>query len=878
MGKGSHQLQQLLKTLRHHCQQHLSCAFDKFQPIFTSKLAELAKNAPTNRLQTLYLDTQRLLRLQVAEIEQQTIANALKPLLLSDRSGDINHRTAEIMALGQSADDQDAAESTGTKSTGANSTGTNRTGINRTGINRTGINRTGIKGRSGPNTRGSLKLVEHDDLEVMIALDNSSSSVREALGSELYELEGRFKSLFVDSSNSNSPLALSPDALLEAFANALDNDLIALEVQLELVKIFAEVCFDSSYGELLCLVIDQLVEGGFELVESSDADHRPAGTSARLKKDQFREPEAGCIQSESVAAEQADLQPLNSQSSIPVEGVKEQSPAYGDEPLIANTRIQTELLAKISAMLENAEEDAQLEVAQQGNSLDTSLSAPSGTPSGTSAGTSSGTSSGTASERAAASLATARRPCMDKPQLFAEINKHINHLVTHHSELASNGQITRDLAAAIKQLSQGEEGSRLHRNDASVFQVVENTFASFGESMVVAPEVRQVINRCEVPMLKLALKKPVLFEQENHPIRRLFNEMAKYAIGLEQGDCEDNKIYQQMLKLAENMSADSFDERNLPLMLSEFMSIIDRDKRVTSVSEKHEIERVAAREKINWARTRVEQEVAKRMVGKSHAQEIIDFVQRSWCLVLHMAHQQKGEVSSDWQVALKLLDNLLYLASRPATEKDLKYRHELIKHLDVRLGHISTDIAQRSLQIQQLSDALGLNPEPPRSAKVTEIAPAAKKWANKMVKKCRPGNSGGTGTADEDSLVGEVKRVLMSAVKTELPGKNIARAVEDAESIDSEAQRRLGAMKTGCWIELGGDIKAHKRGKLAGIVGPSWKYVFVDNQGKLIAERDRARLAVDILNGTVTVLDNSYLFDKAIKQAITQIKGLPVAS
>jgi hypothetical protein len=461
---------------------------------------------------------------------------------------------------------------------------------------------------------------------------------------------------------------------------------------------------------------------------------------------------------------------------------------------------------------------------------------------------------------------------MDKPQLFAEINKHINHLVSHRSELASNGQITRDLAAAIKQLGQGEEGGRMHRNDASVFQVGENTFASFGESIVVAPEVRQVINRCEVPMLKLALKKPVLFEQENHPISRLFNEMAKYAIGLEQGDCEDNKIYQQMVSRSETMSADSFEERNLPLMLSEFMSIIDRDKRVTSISEKREIERVAAREKINWARTRVEEEVAKRMVGQNYTQEVIDFVQRSWCLVLHMAHQQKGEVSSDWQVALKLLDNLLYLVSRPATEKDLKYRHELIKHLDVRLGHISTDIAQRSLQIGQLSEALGLNPEPPRSAKISEIAPVAKKWANKLVKKYR------SATQAEDSLVGEVKRVLMSAVKTELPGKNISQAVHDAETLDSDAQRRLAAMKTGCWIELGGDIKAHKRGKLAGIVGPSWKYVFVDNQGKLIAERDRARLAVDILNGTVTVLDNSCLFDKAIKEAITQIKGLPVAS
>ena len=337
-------------------------------------------------------------------------------------------------------------------------------------------------------------------------------------------------------------------------------------------------------------------------------------------------------------------------------------------------------------MLENAEEDARLEVSQQGSSAGHQVGHQIGS--------------------ALSSQAARQPPCMDKPQLFAEINKHINHLVSHRSELASNGQITRDLAAAIKQLGQGEDGGRLHRNDASVFQVVENTFASFGESMVVAPEVRQLINRCEIPMLKLALKKPVLFEQENHPIRRLFNEMAKYAIGLEQGDCEDNKIYQQMLKLAETMSADSFEERNLPLMLSEFMSIIDRDKRVTSISESREIERVAAREKINWARTRVEEEVAKRMVGKNHAQGVIDFVQRSWCLVLHVAHQQKGEVSSDWQVALKLLDNLLYLASRPVSDKDLKYRRELVKHLDVRLGHISTDIAQRYAESQPRVTAL----------------------------------------------------------------------------------------------------------------------------------------------------------------------------
>jgi hypothetical protein len=846
MSNGSrHAEQQLVQSLRQHCQQHLADAFDKFQPLCITKLAALASNAESNRLKTLYFDTQRLLRLQGAEIELRAIDTAVESMSLGEHLlGTLVGTSPEIL--------------NGTPPTASHSS------------------------KSESSTPGSvrgagdsLKLLEHEDLEVMIALDNCSSQVREELGGEFYELEGRFKSLFQPYSKAGnnsglpSPIPLSPDALLEAFVGALDDDMIAIEVQLELVKIFAQACFDRAYGEMLNRVIDELAEAGFELLANPDENH-----SERPDRPQ-RKPEPNTQSADSIEAKTEpstnqldDLHSTRTEADILSQaglartagsetGVEEQRSAYGDESLaMPNSRVQTELLAKISSMLENADQEVQLEAA-----IGESQASHSGPH-----------SRATATSKGSANRALSRRPCMDKPQLFAEINKHINHLVSHRSELASNGQITRDLSAAMKQLEQGEEGSRLHRNDASVFQVVENTFASFGESMVVAPEVRQVINRCEIPMLKLALKKPLLFEQENHPIRRLFNEMAKYAIGLEQGDCEDNKIYQQMLRLAETMSADSFEERNLPLMLSEFMSIIDRDKRVTSISEKREIERVAVREKVNWARTRVEEEVAKRMVGKNHAQAVIDFVQRSWCLVLHMAHQQKGEVSSDWQVTLKLLDNLLYLASRPASEKDLKYRHELIKHLDLRLGHISTDITQRSLQIEQLTEVLGLNPAPQRTAKITEMAPAAKKWAHKLVKKYR------SGSEVEDRLVDEVTQVLMPALKTELPGKNIAQAVQDAETIDSDAQRRLAAMKTGCWIELGGEIKAHKRGKLAGIVGPSWKYVFVDNQGKLIAERDRARLAVDILNGTVTVLDNSYLFDKAIKQAITQIKGLPVAS
>jgi hypothetical protein len=793
MSKGlSKGKEQLVQSLGQLCQQHLSDAFKKFHEICSSTLVDLAAHAESNRLQTLYLDSQRLLRKQRSAIEAATMSLAI---------GHFSGLEPHISGTGQD--------------------------------------------RSTATDPDNLKLLGHEDLEVMIALDNCSSRVREELRGALHQLEGRLKSL-ADNAAPIKTLPLSPDAILEAFVAAIDEDMIALEVQLELINIFDQACFDKRYGKMLDAANQML----------DDAGYCPAAESAVDDQSEVCDKDPEQASSKVLAEPESSPADTNTPNEV-----QEAAASYESESSeVGHTRIQTELLAKITSMLENTERESAEHglAADSGGPLQDQLQGPNKPP-------------------ASSSHSNSSKPCMDKPQLLAEINKHMRDLITNRAELLSNGQITRELAAAIKQLAEGENGSRLHRNDLSLFQVVENIFSSFGQSMVVAPEVQQVINRCELPMLKLAIKKPLILEQENHPIRRLFNEMAKYAIGLEQGDCEDNQIYQQMLKLSESMAGESFDEQKLPGMLSDFMAIVDRDKRSTSAAEVRELEQIAAQEKVNWARTRVEEEIARRIVGKKLSEAVVDFIQHSWCIVMHMAHLRSGEAGTDWLVGIKLLENLVHLARRTATDADIKYRHELLAHIDARLGHISADVAQRALQIKQLSQALGIA-EPPtvQSAVISEITPSITK--NRLTKLVKSSVGSTEDKLVEQVMVEEIKRILVSAVKAELPGKNISQAVRDAETLDSSAQRILMALQKGCWIELGSDIKAHKRGKLAGIVGPSWKYVFVDNKGKLIAERDRARLALELMDGKVTVLDNSHLFDKAIKQAITQIKGLPVAS
>tara|TARA_B110000879_G_scaffold167368_1_gene216412 strand:- start:6337 stop:8841 length:2505 start_codon:yes stop_codon:yes gene_type:complete len=824
---------QLVQSLGQLCQQHISDAFKKFNELCSSNLVGMAARAESNRLQTLYLDSQRLLRKQRSAIEAATIATAVDHFALLQMASPPAAMSAQSLAPEQSHQ----ADSTDTD-------------------------------------LDNLKLLGHEDLEVMIALDNCSSRVREELRGALHQLEGRLKSL-LDNPVPIKTLPMSPDAILEAFVAAIDEDMIAVEVQLELIRMFDLCCFDQRYTEMLGVANQLLEDAGFSPLADAAIDEE---TESHEKESQLKPSESAAQQVHTAEYKVADK--IVDEVANEIDKVSELVANYAatndetESSAAGNTRIQTELLAKITSMLEHAErESAQF----------SSNTSSSGTKTADTSAANISPSRSNQAGRQSQQQQGQSKPCMDKPQLLAEINKHMSDLITNRAELLGNGQITRELSAAIKQFAAGESGSRLHRNDLSLFQVVENIFSSFGQSMVVAPEVQQVINRCELPMLKMAIQKPLILEQENHPIRRLFNEMARYAIGLEQGDCEDNQIYQQMLKLSESMVGESFDEQKLPGMLSDFMAVIDRDKRVTSAAEARELEQIAAQEKVNWARTRVEEEIARRIIGKKLSESVIDFIQHSWCMVMHMAHLRSGEAGSDWLVGIKILENLVHLARRVPSQADIKYRHELLAHIDARLGHISADAAQRALQVKQLSWALGIaEPTTVQSAVVTEIAPAAhKRTAKKASKNSVEVEAGVKGRGDklaEKTMVEEIKRILVSAVKAELPGKNISQAVRDAESIDSSAQRILMALQKGCWIELGGDIKAHKRGKLAGIVGPSWKYVFVDNKGKLIAERDRARLALELMDGKVTVLDNSHLFDKAIKQAITQIKGLPVAS
>ena len=787
----SYNKNELISSLRQFCQRHLESVFNIFFESASTALLGMAETAETNRLQTLYVDAQRLIR---------------------GRRGEIETSVTEAVLASFAALDPNAANNTSE----VRETSTRNTPYNH------------------------FELLGNEDLEVMIALDNGTTQALETFKKPLYMLQRRFDTLSDGAAIKLMPM--SPDSVMEAFADGVSDGMIAVEVQVVLINLFNKACFGRDYGELLIQANEFLEESGMfpasdpaksaseqsmakpEIVLEAKATDQPVTSEGDIEQrleELVNTLSLGVmptitsgISPEASPDASAEISPNDSAYSPPVFTAPPVEPP--------TSRIQTELLARISTILESTGQR----------------------------------------------LAGTDAVYLGRPQVVAEIDKHISQLQQSYKKGQSEhlvcGQMTRQLEQTINAAHPlGKQG--LHRNDASVFQVVGNAFSRFGEGNGIAPDAQQAISRCELPLLKLALNKPSILEQENHPIRRLFNEMANYAIGLEQGNCSGNKIYQQMLKLSETMLSDGFGEQQIPQMLTGFMAAVDADRRVTRLQEKRQLEEIAAQEKVNWAHTRVDREISDRVVGHELPVAILNFAEQHWCKVLHIAHLRSGESSIEWQQGLEILDRLLEIVGFEASTRSKTAVARLLNDIKLRLEHISIDALQLADQMDRLQFIL----TPARPANVTDIGSKTKGKAPSKTNVKDP---------TEGEFADQIKRIMISRLQTEMPGENIAETINKVESLDDQSQQSLSEVQKGCWIELCDDIKSRKRGKLAGIVGPSWKYVFVNNKGKLVAELNRARLAVEIKEGKVTVLDNSHLFDKAIKAAIDDIKGLSVAS
>ncbi len=243
--------------------------------------------------------------------------------------------------------------------------------------------------------------------------------------------------------------------------------------------------------------------------------------------------------------------------------------------------------------------------------------------------------------------------------------------------------------------------------ESLTIDVIAMMFDYIFDDASIAPEMKGVIGRLQIPLLKVALLDRQFFATRRHPARRLVDRMAELSNNSDPASEPGKILFNRLVDIVSRIqhgfeeNAAIFDEslrqledcaRSIEAMEQESLEVYTEDIRS---AEEHDQQLVPIR-------TRLQTRIAD--AGLPAA--LRAFVLGPWCSYLLYIQQSAGEDSISWQTALQTLDDLIWSIrpKRHAGERDL-----LVRRLLTLTGSVkeSLRIARASPQEQEaLMDTL----------------------------------------------------------------------------------------------------------------------------------------------------------------------------
>jgi hypothetical protein len=91
---------------------------------------------------------------------------------------------------------------------------------------------------------------------------------------------------------------------------------------------------------------------------------------------------------------------------------------------------------------------------------------------------------------------------------------------------------------------------------------------------------------------------------------------------------------------------------------------------------------------------------------------------------------------------------------------------------------------------------------------------------------------------------------------------------------DDAAFTQVDNLRVGSWVEFQEDEEHKLRCKLAAVIKPSGKFIFVNRTGMKVLEKTRTGLAVEFRRSAIRLLDDALLFDRALESVIGNLRRL----
>lgn len=433
-----------------------------------------------------------------------------------------------------------------------------------------------------------------------------------------------------------------------------------------------------------------------------------------------------------------------------------------------------------------------------------------------------------------------------------DVRQHLDHLLTRVSSKSGRSRVVGQV-------------------DEDVINLVSMLFEFILDDRTLPDSLKALIGRMQIPMLKVAVLDKTFFSRGSHPARRLLNEIASAALGwAEQSDGQRDHLYQKIEQVVMRLLNDFVDDPAIfSELLDEFISFTGDERRRSDLLEQRTRDAEEGRARAELARQDVEGVLNERLLGRTLPEVVVRLLQEAWSQVLLLTCLKHGTRSSEWEAALATMDDLIW-SVEPHEDPDSRLRllemvPQLLKSLREGLASAAFDPFSTGEFFSRLE---GLHVQAFQRYKQVEEAPLLD-LDDDLPLLDDPLEAPLAPVATQPAMVAVLEEIVLASPEP-------ARAVEPEEAFadDDESLRKVDELRVGSWVEIQEDAEHKLRCKLAAVIRPSGRYIFVNRTGMKVLEKTRMSLAVEFRRNAVRLLDDALLFDRALESVIGNLRRL----
>ncbi|HBX39219.1 MAG TPA: diguanylate cyclase, partial [Marinobacter adhaerens] len=302
-----------------------------------------------------------------------------------------------------------------------------------------------------------------------------------------------------------------------------------------------------------------------------------------------------------------------------------------------------------------------------------------------------------------------------RPLSSGEFQRELQQL---QSQPVDTGEELAPLKERVVEKVKASGDNRLDEEQQETVDVVDRFFKSVVESPKLSEYAQQRMRQLEVPVLKVVMRDPAFFDDQDSPVRGVMNRLAQLGV---KGGRINPVVQRRVDELVERITTDFEQDTGVfEQTVQELDTLIDRQNLVY----RRNVERVTAAaegaQKVAESKKAVADVLDNKLGGRKVPKAVISLLDGGWRDLLSLTWIRQGPDSQLWHDYLAVIDSLLSFADDPNSSINLP---ELLRVIQDGLASISSNHMPSSQIRDELKQFLVRSPQ--KSPELVEV-PVAK--------------------------------------------------------------------------------------------------------------------------------------------------------